>query len=53
MTVLGELTSGTCFFTSVLEINVRHAAGRANTIVDRLGAIESRSAEVDLFRLSA
>ncbi|MDR3440742.1 FAD/NAD(P)-binding protein [Telmatospirillum sp.] len=31
---LGELTSGTFFFTSVLEINARHARDRAKLLVD-------------------
>ncbi len=33
ISVLGELTSGVHFFTSVLEINARHAARLANRIV--------------------
>ncbi|APQ11038.1 hypothetical protein BJP27_05825 [Pseudomonas oryzihabitans] len=37
ITVLGELTSGTYFFTSALEINARHAANRATIIIERLG----------------
>lgn len=36
ITVLGELTSGTFFFTSALEINARHAANRADVILQRL-----------------
>ncbi|WP_153014174.1 hypothetical protein [Pseudomonas sp. EpS/L25] len=37
ITVLGELTSGTYFFTSALEINARHAANRATIVIEKLG----------------
>jgi uncharacterized NAD(P)/FAD-binding protein YdhS len=53
VTVLGELTSGSYFFTSVLEINARHAARRATTIFRQLAAADSGAIEVSSLQLSA
>lgn len=36
VTVIGELTSGTFFFTSVLEINARHAKDRAGRVLEKI-----------------
>lgn len=53
VTVLGELTSGTYLFTSVLEINARHAAERAEIILDKLFTNKNRVKVSEETRLQA
>ena len=53
VTVLGELTSGTYFFTSVLEINARHAADRAELILGKLMANKNNIVVTEAPRLQA
>lgn len=53
ITVLGELTSGAYFFTSVLEINARHAHRRAETILQRLTPQQAETPWPSRIRLSA
>jgi uncharacterized NAD(P)/FAD-binding protein YdhS len=53
ITVLGELTSGTFFFTSVLEINARHAQNRAAIVLRKLEVPHAREPSKGALRLSA
>ncbi|WP_414147696.1 FAD/NAD(P)-binding protein [Erwinia sp. BNK-24-b] len=50
ITVLGELTSGTFLFTSVLEINARHAADRAQNILAKLEKLNLPKEDKDQMR---
>jgi hypothetical protein len=53
ITALGELTSGTFFFTSVLEIIARHAQNRAAIVLEELELPHSQRRNTEAVRLSA